>query len=163
ADLWECTRELGAELLLLTRRPPNRETACQMLNAEITSGRAMTKFREMVAAQGGNLDRLPPLADAHEIAAERGGYVGGVKTQRLGISIIELGGGRKVMTDSLDHSVGLEMLARIGDRVDTGQRLIRVFAPPEKFTHLRDMIAGCVTLAEGPMPASPLIVERIES
>ena len=45
----------------------------------------------------------------------------------LGVAIIELGGGRKVLTDAIDHSVGLEMLAKIGDRVEQGQPLVRVF------------------------------------
>src|SRR5439155_16953830 len=59
-DLWDCIRELAAELLLMTHRAESREAARQMLDAEIVSGRAMAKFREMVAAQGGNLGQLPP-------------------------------------------------------------------------------------------------------
>src|SRR6185369_1662989 len=96
ADLWECTRELGAELLALTGKSVNREEAGKILDTEINSGRALAKFREMVTAQGGNLDRLPPRAEQHDIALDWTGYIHSIDTEWLGIVVIELGGGRKV-------------------------------------------------------------------
>src|SRR6185369_13696481 len=74
-DLWECTRELAAELLVIAGRAEGRDAALQMLEVQIASGRALEKFRDMVTAQGGDLDRLPSLGQAHEIVLDRGGYV----------------------------------------------------------------------------------------
>jgi pyrimidine-nucleoside phosphorylase len=162
-DLWECTRELGVELLLLTERTHNRHSAQEMLEAEIKSGRALAKFREMVAAQGGDLDRLPALPDeAHAIGLNWAGFVHSIDTEWLGIAIIELDGGRKVMSDRIDHSVGLEMLVRIGDRVEADQPVVRVFAPAKKIDHVRRTIASAFTMSAHPVPSRPLIVERIE-
>jgi pyrimidine-nucleoside phosphorylase len=162
SDLWECTRELGVELLLMTGRANSRPSAQQMLEAEISSGRALAKFREMVAAQGGNLDRLPLPGEAHRIGLNWAGYVHSIDTEWLGIAIIELGGGRKVMSDEIDHSVGLEMLVRIGDRIEAAQPVIRVFSPAERIDHVRRTIASAFTMSAHPVPPLPLIVERIE-
>lgn len=162
ADLWQCTRELGAELLLLTDRAATRQSGRTILDTEIASGRAAAKFREMVAAQGGRLDQLPGIGPSYEIAAQGGGYVRTVDTEQLGVTIIELGGGRKVMTDPIDHAVGLEMLVKIGDRVEAGQPLVRVFASEEKAEQVRGMIATAISLSDEPAPPPALIVERVE-
>jgi len=161
-DLWECTRELGAELLVLTERAATRDEACRMLETEIKRGRALAKFKEMVSAQGGDLDRLPPLGESHEIGAEEGGYVAAIDTEQLGLMIIELGGGRKVMTDRIDSGVGLEMLVRIGDRVEAGQPLARVFASQAEMAGVEQMIKAAIRCSDQPVAALPLIVERIE-
>ena len=71
-----------------------------MLDEEIASGRAMAKFREMVAAQGGKLDRLSPIGERRDITSHRDGYVAAIDTEQLGLAIIEVGGGRKVMSSS---------------------------------------------------------------
>jgi pyrimidine-nucleoside phosphorylase len=161
ADLGECTRELGAELLVLTGKAADRETAGKQLQAEIGSGRPLTKFREMVAAQGGNLDKLPPLGPHTDVVAGQAGFVTKIDSEQLGRAIIELGGGRKVMTDNIDHGVGLACLVRIGDQVERGHPLVRVFATPEQASSVRSTLARAVTVGPQKVAAPPLIVARI--
>jgi pyrimidine-nucleoside phosphorylase len=163
ADLWECTRELAAETLLLTKQTHSRLIAHKLLDAEISSGRAFAKFREMVAAQGGNLEQLPPMpTEGHEVTLDWAGFVHSIDTEWLGMAIIEMGGGRKIMSDKIDHSVGLEMLVRIGDRVEPAQPVVRVFCPVEKFEYVRSTIGSAFTMSEHPVPPRQLVVERIE-
>src|SRR4029079_9683346 len=81
ADLWECTRELAIELLVLAGKSGSREEAGKIVDSEISSGRALTKFREMVTAQGGNLDRLPPRAEQHDISLDWSGFIHSIDTE----------------------------------------------------------------------------------
>jgi pyrimidine-nucleoside phosphorylase len=161
ADLWECTRELGAEMLVLAGREAGIVAARKMLDVELSSGRAMEKFLEMVAAQGGKLDRLPTRAEPREVSLDWSGYVHSIDTQWLGMAIIELGGGRKVMTDKIDHTVGLEMLVRIGDRIEAGQPVVRVFASAEGFSRVHRTIVAAFTKSHEPVTPPPLIIERL--
>jgi thymidine phosphorylase len=80
----------------------------------------------------------------------------------LGVAIIELGGGRKVMTDKINHSVGLEMLARIGDRVEKNQPLVRVFASQTGFERVKHIIADAFSFTPQPVPPLPPIVDRMD-
>jgi pyrimidine-nucleoside phosphorylase len=161
ADLREVTLELGAELLVLTRREAKPAAARKRLEKAVTSGAGMEKFREMVAAQGGDLDAPRSVAPAHELISPWEGHVTAIDTERLGYAIIHLGGGRKQLGDRLDFSVGLEMLVRIGDSVKAGQPLVRVFAEADAVPHVqRDLIAA-ITVGDNPIEAPPLIVERI--
>ncbi len=162
ADLWDCTRELAAELLVLAFAAGDHQAARSLIDAKIASGEALAKFREMIAAQGGDLERLPPLPPGMDIPAERSGFVLSIQTEQLGLAIIELGGGRKLMADAIDHAVGLEMCVKVGDRAEAGQPLIRVFGPADKAARVRGALAGAIALSDQPVPPLPLIAERVE-
>jgi pyrimidine-nucleoside phosphorylase len=161
-DVWEATRELGVELLVSAGIATDAEAARTQLLHEIESGRALAKFREMVAAQGGNLDQLSPAGKGVSVTASRAGFVGEIETERLGIAIIELGGGRKRMGDPIDHAAGLEMFVRVGDPVKRGQRLARLFGPDDKVADVKRLVADSIDIRKSSREALPLIAERIE-
>jgi pyrimidine-nucleoside phosphorylase len=160
-DLIEKTLELGAELLVLAKRESTRESARLRLQRAIDSGAGLEKFRAMVAAQGGDLDAPRYIAPANEVPSPRDGYVTSIDTEQLGHVIIELGGGRKKLGDVLDHSVGLEMLVRWGDAVETGQPLVRVFAKHDAAARVRKDVLRAINIADHSVDLPPLIVERI--
>ncbi|MEX0613197.1 MAG: thymidine phosphorylase [Pirellulales bacterium] len=160
-ELMEVTLELGAELLVLTQCESTAAGARKRLEQAISSGAGLEKFRQMVSAQGGDLDAPRPVAPPHEIQSPRPGYVAAIDTERLGYAIIQMGGGRKQLGDKLDLSVGLEMLVRLGDAVETGQPLVRVFAQPAVVPQIQRDLLAAITINDNPVKSPPLIVERI--
>ncbi|MCC7085985.1 MAG: thymidine phosphorylase [Pirellulales bacterium] len=160
-DVVELCLALGAELLVSTGLEKSHSIAADRLRGLLESGRPLEKFREMVIAQGGDLDSLPPHAPSTLMAARHGGYVSAIDTEQLGSTLIEMGGGRKKLRDKIDHSVGLAMLIRLGDRIERGQPMARIFAPPEKTETSMKMLADAITISTEPTSAPPLIVERI--
>jgi pyrimidine-nucleoside phosphorylase len=161
ADLMEVTLELGAELLVLTKHEPSLGKAKARLQQAIDSGAGLEKFREMVAAQGGNLDAPRPVAPASEVASPRAGYVAKMDTEALGRVVIELGGGRKKLGDVLDLSTGFEMLVRLGDEVEPGQPLVRLFAKPEAAERVKSELLAAIAISNEPVMPPTLIAERI--
>jgi pyrimidine-nucleoside phosphorylase len=161
ADLMEVTLELGAKLLALAEREATPAAARHRLARALSSGAGLEKFREMVAAQGGDLDAARPVAPAYDIVSPMAGFVTALDTERLGYGIIHLRGGRKQIHDKLDLSVGLEMLVRLGDAVDKGQPLIRAFAKPENVAEIRRDLLAAITIDDDRIEPPPLIVERI--
>jgi thymidine phosphorylase len=115
----------------------------------------------MVVAQGGRLDVPRPIAPAHDLCSQRSGIVASIDTEALGWIIIDLGGGRRQLTDTIDHSVGLEMLVRIGDEVATNQPLVRVFAPQSKFDEVAARLRSAMTIGDDPTDSPLLIAERL--
>ncbi|MBS0204458.1 MAG: thymidine phosphorylase [Planctomycetes bacterium] len=163
-DLWQVTRDLGAELLVATGIASDHAAAGTILSDHIRSGRAALKFREMVTAQGGDLDAPRPRTDFQfEIRAIRSGYVGKMNAETLGLTLIELGGGRRVLSDIVDHSVGLEMLVRIGDRVQTGQPLVRVHCHERQVDSVRPLLRTAIPIRPQPVEPPVLIAERIDA
>jgi pyrimidine-nucleoside phosphorylase len=160
-DLTQLTLALGRELLLLTGVSETAEAAEQMLTDHIASGRALEKLREMVAAQGGDLDAPRPIASSSEFSADRSGFVASIDTEKLGLAVIELGGGRRVMTDRIDCAVGLEMQVRIGDEVELGDSLMRVFARPDGAERVQSLLRDAIVISNSPPAPWPLIAARV--
>ncbi len=160
-DMMDVTLGLGAELLVLTGGEATLDAARARLEGLVTSGDGLAKFREMVTAQGGDLDAPRPVAPAREAASPRGGYVAAIDTEALGRVIIELGGGRKQLGDVLDLSVGLEMLVRLGDAVEAGQPLVRVLAKPQAAGAVEADVLAAITINDNRTEPPPLVVERI--
>jgi thymidine phosphorylase len=160
-DLMEETLALGAELLVLAKREASTAAARKRLEKAISSGAGLEKFREMVAAQGGDLDAPRPVAPAHDVGSPWGGYVTTIDTERLGYVVINLGGGRRQLGDKLDLSVGFEMLVRLGDKVDAGQPLARIFAQADAAHHVKRDLVAAITVSDEPIEPPLLIVERI--
>jgi pyrimidine-nucleoside phosphorylase len=161
-NLWSVTRDLGVELLVATNRAPDVPSARRILQDHISSGRALRKFREMVTAQGGDLDAPRPRSSYQlEIRATRTGYVSKMNAETLGYAVIELGGGRRVLSDAVDYSVGLEMLVRIGDRVQLGQPLVRVHCREDQADSMKPLIRAAVPIRSQALDSPALITERI--
>lgn len=161
SDLMELTIALGAEILMMTERAMDMAEAKRIMVRHLLSGHAYEKYCQMIAAQGGDPHAALTVAPASEVTATKTGYITACDTEQLGLAIIELGGGRKTLSNTLNHSVGLEFLIRIGDEVEVGRPLAKIFAPKNKAALVREMVREAWTI--GPERAEPpkLIVERI--
>lgn len=134
-DVRLLTIELSAELLVSAGVDGSMEAARQRCVELLDNGSAFDRWCHMVRAQGGDPDTVLAVAPASELTAARAGVVSSIDTEALGLAIIELGGGRRQMGDEIDHSVGLEILVRLGDVVSAGTPLVRVFSEhPEVVT-----------------------------
>lgn len=160
-DLWHVTEELAIELLLLTKVATDRVAAKATIDGHIASGRAMEKFVEMVAAQGGDLNRPRPLAPVSDVLSEQTGHIAAIDTELLGLAIIELGGGRKVLSDKIDFATGLEMLVRLGAPVERGQPLVQLFAHDHHRERAARLIQQAIRITDEPPPLSPTILGRL--
>ncbi len=160
SDLRELTVELGAELFALAGKG-SLEQGRRELARSLDDGSAMQKYREMIAAQGGDPDAELPVAPVSIVTAERSGVIATIDTEKLGWAIIGLGGGRQKLEDVIDHTVGIEMLVRIGDRVEAGQPIVGLFARPGDEATAAEAIRSAVTINDGPTPAPSLVIQRV--
>jgi pyrimidine-nucleoside phosphorylase len=160
-DLREVTIALASEVLLMKSYAENVEQARATLLGHLTSGRATNKFHEMVSAQGGDLDAPRPRAAKSTVAAAGAGFVAAIAVEQLGWAIIDMGGGRKKVGEAIDHSVGLEMLVRLGDRVERGQPLVHLFSRDESRASAARQVEQAIKIAAAPPSPQPLIAERI--
>jgi pyrimidine-nucleoside phosphorylase len=167
-DLIEVTFALGAEMLVLSTLVPTREAARAMMDSAIRSGRALSKFSEIIAAQGGdarvleNPERLPQARHHADFAASRDGVVQRVDPRAIGYGVIELGGGRRNMEDKVDPSVGFVITAKPGDRVAKGETLATVYARNKSDLDVgRAILDEAITISDSVATALPLVSHRI--
>ncbi len=160
-DSRDLTIRLAAELLLLVKVASSPEDARRRVLEVISSGRARERFELMVQAQGGHLSQGYPPAIPHELLAPQAGFLQAIDGEQLGLAVIELGGGRKVMGDSIDPGVGLEMLCQLGDRVEQGQPIVRIFSRKRK-VEVDRQIAGALSWGDVAPVVEPLIEDVID-
>ncbi len=161
ADLTELTLHLAGRVLVMSQRCGSMEEALRLLNSRIDSGEALAKLREMVAGHGGDLDQPRKRGFETVVKATDNGYVSRISTDRLGLAMIEMGGGRKTMEDKIDPSSGIEFLVSIGDQVKDGDVLARVFCDGNAKNYAVELIRAAVAIGDQPVPCPALIVETI--
>ena len=137
----------------------SRPSGEQLLKGFLDDGQAIAKYQEMVIAQGGDPLIELPLAEETVVPANRAGHLQAVNAELIGQAIIIMGGGRRVMTDPIDHSTGLETLVRIGDPVTSGQPLARLFCHTSIRTQASEMIERAFVISDKPASAPQLIHE----
>ncbi len=133
-DLRSLVVESAAHLLVLTKKAASLETARRDALQCLDSGRPARKWREMLAAQGADLDAYDKklLADSPcaivEVRAAREGVVAGCDARMLGEVVRDLGGGRLTKESRINYDVGVDRIAKPGSVVRAGGILARVHA-----------------------------------
>lgn len=129
-DLAGVVRRLASRMLVLGGVAHDDAAAAARVEEALASGAAAETFRRMVERQGGNprvIDEptlLPQTAERVALPAPRTGYVTAVRAQSIGRASNALGAGRSKIDDTIDHAVGITLLAKPGDRVTTGEPIL---------------------------------------
>lgn len=134
ADTRALTLLLAREMVALAH--PDRDAAAidSALARALDGGAALAKFAEMVEAQGGDprfIDDpalLPQPGATLVVAAAQSGTVSDVDAEKIGRIVLELGGGRKAVTDAIDPAAGIRDLVQPGEKVSKGDRIMTLCA-----------------------------------
>lgn len=174
ADLTELCLVLGSEMACLAGIAPNIATARSMMQAAVADGRAIAKFREFVAEQGGNPDvaddatLLPQAPVVVTLPATKTGKVSHIHAEETGLIAMRLGAGRSQKTDSIDMAVGIVLAVKVGDTVNAGDALAYVHArgdgpASEALEALQKVIviADDMSFVESANDSTTIVLERI--
>ena len=120
-------------MLIICGLESDRVKAREKCDEAVVSGRAAEIFSDMVSALGGPSDFIEHhdkhLARAPVVRPVHGrGILAVVDTRAVGNAIIELGGGRRQVGETLDLSVGFSEFAPLGTLLDADTPLAVVHA-----------------------------------
>src|ERR1043166_6371056 len=109
ADLTKLSLELAARMIFIAKKAASLEEARQTAVKHLVDGSAYKKFKQVVAAQGGNpqaLDKfelLPNATGMREVTSPRAGYVAAIDAEDIGTASNMIGAGRDRKEDSIDQ------------------------------------------------------------
>lgn len=157
ADVVELTVQLAREMLAAAGKPGVDPAPA------LQDGRAMDRWRRMIAAQGGDPDAPLPVAEhTHTVVADRDGYVAGLDAMAVGLAAWRLGAGRARKEDDVQAVAGVELHAKPGDRITRGAPLATLHtATPERFERGLAALEGAVTYSDEPVRPGPVVLGRI--
>lgn len=128
-DFVELIETLASYMLILGGAAKDFDEGLMRVRESIQSGKALDKFKQFVAAQGGDTKYIdhPELFEQadiiEEIRSEQDGFVGSIDAQEMGICSLILGGGRETKESVIDPTVGLVFSKKVADPVKKGDVL----------------------------------------
>ncbi len=136
-DLTRLSLELAARMIFLAKITPTLDEAREMAQQKLLDGSGYKKFKDVIEAQAGNpqvLDRfelLPNATGVREIVSPRGGYVSAIAAEDIVRASSMIGAGRNTKEDSIDPAVGVILEVKVGQKVEAGAVLCRVYYTSE--------------------------------
>ena len=132
-DLTKLSIELAARMIHLGKKAASLDEARRVAEQKLVDGSGYKKFKQAVAAQGGNpqaLDKfelLPNATGMREVTSPRGGYVSLIDAEDIGVASNMIGAGRDRKEDAIDPAVGIILEVKVGEKVDAGSVLCRLY------------------------------------
>ena len=157
-DVIDITIELAREMLRLAG------VGDVDVAAALADGRAMDKWRQMVAAQGGNPNAPMPVArESHVVTATASGVLTQLDALAVGVASWRLGAGRERKEDAVQLGAGITLHAQQGQRVTAGQPLMTLFTDePARFERALASLEGGITIdAAASESQKTIVLDRV--
>ncbi len=124
-DVKNVVLELGSNMLKLAGKGNNLEENESKMLENISNGKALEKFKELVANQGGDVSYIEDTNKFEKakyilpvILENQKGTVKELKAEEIGKLSVFLGGGRIRKEDKIDSAVGITLNKKVGDKVE---------------------------------------------
>ena len=170
-DLTDLSLALAAHMIHLAGIEKTFEKALKKAHAMVESGAALKEFRKLLRSQGGDekvvddYSRLPMAKVQTTINSPRSGHVKMFQNDKIGLLLIELGGGRKTKTDVIDHAVGFTFHKKIGDAVKKGDPIMTIHHHQHQLGIAKDIqqrfLKEVLTLSATKVKTPKLILEKL--
>lgn len=169
-DLREVTRALAAEMARATGLASNQREAIARVDAALSKGAALRRFKEWMSEQGGRLNyrksdlglEVAPVTRCLE--ANRSGFIRSIDAREVGLTVIDLGGGRLVIEDEIDPGVGLLFDRKSGDRVTCGDSLVVIYGRDDaSCARAAERLRAAITISKAPPARTPQLIRRFSS
>ena len=155
-DLVTVTLALAREMLALAGIEADPAAA-------LADGRALAKYREMIAGQGGDPDAdLPAAGHVQVVPAGGSGWLRDLDALAVGTAAWRLGAGRARKEDPVSAGAGVICLAKPGEQVEEGQPVLELRTDePARFDRALDALRGAIEIGAEPPVTSPPVLERV--
>ena len=165
----EDTRELvldaAAQLLALSDLGIDEDEGRRRAEAALGDGSALATYDRWVRAQGGDPDpaRLPVAPVVRQVVAPASGYVHELGAREVAITAMELGAGREVAGQPIDHAVGVVCLRKRGEPVAAGEPLAEIHARGEAAAEKAEAsLLAAYEIGDGKVEPRPLVLEVLQ-
>ncbi|WP_448517447.1 thymidine phosphorylase [Pseudothermotoga sp.] len=138
------------------------------IESMVRSNEPLKRFKKFIELQGGDsriVDdpfKLPISRNIVEVRSDRDGYVARLDAEAIGRACVLLGGGRSKKEDNIDHSVGIELLKKVSDRVRAGDVLAKVYhSNRSDLNSALALVRSAYVLSEHPVEPPSTVLEVI--
>jgi pyrimidine-nucleoside phosphorylase len=167
-DLIELSNILSGWMLHLANRAATPEEGAKLSDEILHSGAAYKAWLKIIEAQGGDIAVFVDPAATHKPTATRilkatqTGYLAAMDCKQVGWAVQRLGAGRAKPDDPVSAQAGIEMHAKLGDKIQEGQPLVTLFSEDETLlTEPEQMLRETLQISTTQPKLQPLIREIV--
>ena len=168
-DLRILSLELSAWMFYRGGRVPDVDAGRALAEEMLTSGKALSKFRDMLLLQGGGdisvvdkPSRLPHAEHKLDIKAQASGFVHSMQCEQVGVASLVLGGGREKKEDVIDHAVGIILQKKVGDAVNSGDVLATIhYNSDARLQEALTLMASSYVIDPNNAPAKRPLISKV--
>lgn len=167
ADLLDVTLNLSGAMIFLANKASSLKEGIDISKEMIRSGKAFDKFIEIVKLQSGdvkflkNPEKYPKAKYQEVLTAEKSGYIESIDTYSVGMSSLELGAGRKTVSDKIDFKAGIICKKKIGDKVKLGEPIFEFFTDKkETIEAVKRRLSESIKISSGKV-VPPVLIKKI--
>jgi pyrimidine-nucleoside phosphorylase len=163
ADFSELVVDAAAQLLALSDLGVDEGEGRVRAEQALGDGSALAAYDSWVRAQGGDPDpdRLPSAPIVRLVPAPATGYVRELAAREVAVVAMELGAGREVAGEPIDHAVGVVCLRKRAEEVAAGDPLAEIHARDEAAAEAAEAaLLAAYEIGDEPEP-QPLVLDVI--
>lgn len=167
-DLQDLSIYIGAQMLLLAKAVKKEADAKKKLLKLLQNGKAFQKFKEFIAAQGGDAglaekpDLLPQAGIHHIVTSPKSGYIKNILAEDIGNAAMLLGAGRMKKEDAIDLSAGIVLHKKAGEKVEMGERIATLYTNrEEKLNEAEEKLLAAITFTPKKPLKIPLVLGKV--
>ena len=168
-DFTEHCLEISSQMLVLGQKADTLDEARQMAEETIESGSGLEYLRKLVKAQGGDVnvidhpELLPEAPVKTVIEAEESGFISEVHARTVGETAVVLGAGRMKKGDPIDHAVGIMVMVKVGQKIESGQPLFIIHArDDDSMQEARNNLVDAVKISKNIVEPLPLFYGLVD-
>lgn len=165
-DLREVSLVLAGNIIALAEGI-SAEEGIKKAACQLESGAAYRKFREFIAAQGGDLRQIDDFSlfsqplYSKDVLCENEGYICGMNAEMIGTASVILGAGRVKKDDPIDHSAGIILHRKTGDKVLPGEKLVTLYTNnKESFSSAEKLIYESIKISKE-KASRPALIHKV--
>ena len=167
-DFVELCLRAGSIMLEQAKICKNEGEARKLLQQKIDSGEAFEKLCQFVEAQGGDVsyirhpEKFEMASIIKDVVSEKEGYVSEINCLEIGESAMRLGAGRATMDDVIDMSAGIVLNKKVGDFVQKGEVLCKIYTNVKENESILKDIHDSFKITTNKIDVAPIVHDYIK-
>ena len=169
-DCLELIISEGAELLLLSGLEESEENAKEKISKVLKNGAALEKFKLMMISQGVNEKYANEIClnpkiliktckFKSEIFTKISGNIASINAMKIAQFILDNGGGRNHINQSINHNIGVELHVKVGDYHDSKKPWATIYYDEE--LEVSNQLINCIEITEENIERKSRILKKI--
>lgn len=167
-DLAQVSFELAANMLYLAEKGTLEECRSKVQEA-VNSGAALSKLKDMVLAQGGDVSVIEDTNNFkkaeyyYDVVAPHSGIITHINTEEVGVASVALGAGRETKESAIDYQAGIVLRKKTGEQVQVGDVLATLYSSSFEMIQAGEklFLESYTIDPEGKENVEPLIYARV--